>query len=197
MVYIAIISLILGIIFGQVFRDQNILTFLVDNSDYVLYALMLSVGINIGLNKNVFSKVKEYNIKILIIPIGTIIGSLAGGVVSSIILGMPIKDGLAVASGMGWYSLSGVMISNLGSSTLGAIAFMSNLLREILSFIIIPYVVRYLNPYAAIAPAGATSEDTTLPMLIKYTNEEIVILAIFHGMICSTFVPVLIRFFLS
>ncbi len=197
MVYIAVISLILGTLAGYFIKDGSILTILIENTDYVLYALMLSVGINIGLNKNVFSKIKEYSIKIVIIPMGTIIGSLLGGIISSFILAMPFREGLAVASGMGWYSLSGVMISNLGNSTLGALAFMSNLLREILSFIMIPYVVRYLNPYSAIAPAGATSEDTTLPMLIKYTNEEIVVLAIFHGMICSTFVPILIRFFLT
>ena len=51
--------------------------------------------------------------------------------------------------------------------------------------------------YAAIAPAAATSEDTTLAMLIKYTNEEVVVMAVFNGVLCSAMVPILIRFFAS
>lgn len=197
MVYIAIISLILGVSCGYFFNGYSIITFLTDNSNYILAILMFAVGISIGLNKQVFKKIKEYHLKIFIIPFGTIIGSLAGGALSSILLSMPLNEGMAVASGLGWYSLSGVMITNLASSRLGTIAFISSLLREILSFIAIPFLVRKLNVYAAIAPAGATSEDTTLPMLIKYTNEEVVVLAIFHGVICSFMVPILIRFFLS
>lgn len=197
MVYIAIISLLLGISCGYYFNGSSFISMLTNNSNYILVILMFTVGISIGLNKQVFSKVKEYHMKIFIIPFGTIVGSVAGGALSSILLRMPLNEGMAVASGMGWYSLSGVMITNLASSKLGTIAFISSLLREILSFIAIPFLVRTLNVYAAIAPAGATSEDTTLPMLIKYTNEEVVVLAIFHGVICSFMVPILIRFFLT
>ncbi len=197
MVYIAIISLLLGISCGHFFSGSSFISMLTNNSNYILAILMFSVGISIGVNKQVFAKVKEYHIKIFIIPFGTIIGSVAGGALSSILLRMPLNEGMAVASGMGWYSLSGVMITNLASSTLGTVAFISSLLREILSFLAIPFIVRTLNVYAAIAPAGATSEDTTLPMLIKYTNEEVVVLSIFHGVICSFMVPILIRFFLT
>ena len=56
------------------------------------------------------------------------------------------------------------------------------------------FLARYLNAYTCIAPAGATSEDTTLPMLIRYTNEETVVFAVLNGIICSTFVPVLLSF---
>lgn len=197
MVYIAIISLLLGVSCGYFFNGYSMITNLTNNTNYILAILMFAVGISIGLNKQVFKKIKEYHLKIFIIPFGTIVGSLAGGALSSILLSMPLTEGMAVASGMGWYSLSGVMITNLASSRLGTIAFISSLLREILSFLSIPLLVRTLNVYAAIAPAGATSEDTTLPMLIKYTNEEVVVLAIFHGVICSFMVPILIRFFLS
>jgi uncharacterized membrane protein YbjE (DUF340 family) len=197
MVYIAIISLLLGVSCGYFLNGYSIITIITDNSNYILAILMFAVGISIGLNKQVFKKVKEYHMKIFIIPFGTIVGSVAGGALSSVLLRMPLNEGMAVASGMGWYSLSGVMITNLASSRLGTIAFISSLLREILSFIAIPFLVRTLNVYAAIAPAGATSEDTTLPMLIKYTNEEVVVLAIFHGVICSFMVPILIRFFLA
>ena len=78
---------------------------------------------------------------------------------------------------------------------IGTIAFLCNLLREIFSFMIIPVVVKYFNGYAAIAPAAATSEDTTLPMLMKYTSGEVVMMAVLNGIICSAAVPVLIKLF--
>ena len=62
---------------------------------------------------------------------------------------------------------------------------------ELFSFFSIPLLSR-LNYYACIAAAGATSEDTTLPLMIKYTDEETVILSVLNGAICSAFVPVLI-----
>lgn len=197
MVYIAIICLILGIISGQWMLNDETISFLTTHSEYVLYILMITVGISIGLNKQVFHKIKEYHFKILIIPIGTIVATIIGGYIASFLLGMDIKHGIAVASGLGWYSLSGVMITNLVGVRLGTIAFLSNLLREIISFIIIPFVVKHFNKYTAIAPAGATSEDTTLPMLIKYTSEDVVVMAVIHGVICSAMVPILIKIFLT
>lgn len=77
---------------------------------------------------------------------------------------------------------------------MGSIAFLSNLMREIISFFLIPWIATHLNYYSCIAPAGATSEDTTLPMMIRYTNEETVVLSVINGVICSALVPVLISF---
>ena len=66
-------------------------------------------------------------------------------------------------------------------------------MREFLAFIMIPILVKYLNSYAAIAAAGATSEDTTLPMLIKYSSEEYIIISVINGVLCSVAVPILIN----
>ena len=82
----------------------------------------------------------------------------------------------------------------MGGAELGSIAFMSNLMREIFSFVLIPLLAVKLNYYTCIASAGATSEDTTLPVMLKYTNEETVVLSVFNGVICSFFVPLLIPF---
>ena len=87
---------------------------------------------------------------------------------------------------------SGVSISNLAGAETGSIAFLSNLMREIGAFFLIPYISRHFNDCTCIAPAAATSEDTTLPMLMRYTNEETVVLSVFNGIICSAAVPVLI-----
>ncbi len=153
---------------------------------------MFFVGISVGMNKGLLSKMKDYHLKIFIIPTGVIVGSLLGGLVSSFILKLPLSYSMAIASGMGWYSLSSVTISSLVNAEMGSIAFMSNLMRELFSFMLIPVLAKYLNAYTCIAAAGATSEDTTLPLMLKYTDEEAVVLSVFSGVVVSLMVPVLI-----
>lgn len=197
MVYIALIAVILGIICGQFVLTDSHHELLGTLADYMLYILMFSVGISVGLNETILEKIKNYNISILLIPIGVIIGSIFGGVVCSFIFSMNLADSISIGGAMGWYSLSGVMLETLSGTEIGTIAFLSNLMREFLAFITIPLLIKYLNPYAAIAAAGATSEDTTLPMLIKYTGEEFIIISVINGVLCSVAVPFLINFCFS
>ena len=195
MIKAIILSLIIGIVYGQFFLDPDYAVHFSYLSDIALVVLMFSVGISVGANKQIFHKIKEHHIKILIIPIGIILGSIAGGFLCSMLMNMPLNVSVAITSGLGWYSLSGVLITDLAGADLGTIAFLANLFREILSFMLIPLVAKYCNHYTAIAPAAATSEDTTLPVLIKYTSEEVVIMAVINGVICSMMVPILTNLF--
>ena len=195
MVYLAIIALLGGIACGMTGLDENVIvSWITSNKDMILYLLMFLVGISIGFNQGIVSKIKEYHIKIFVIPLGIVVGSILGGIAGGLLTGMPLGESTAIASGLGWYSLSGVTIGNLAGAQAGSIAFLSNLLREIFSFFSIPWISKKLNYYTCIAPAGATSEDTTLPMMIRYTNEETVVLSVFNGVICSALVPFLISF---
>lgn len=197
MVLLTILSLLLGLACGFFELQNPVISMLGQNSDLILYVLMFSVGISIGMHKGIVQKIKEYHIRIFIIPIGIMIGSLLGGVVCSLLFQLPLGHGTAIASGMGWYSLAGSAIGNIAGAQLGSIAFLSNLMREVFSFLLIPFLAAHLNQYACIAPAGATSEDTTLPVILKYTNEETVVLSVLNGVICSFFVPILISFCLG
>ena len=169
-VLFTILALLLGLAYGLSGLELPLLTFFSQHTDLVLYLLMFTVGISVGMHRGLFRKIREYHIRIFIIPFGIILGSLVGGLVCAAIFHLPLGQGAAIASGMGWYSLT----------------------REIFSFIIIPVAAIKLNYYTCIAPAGATSEDTTLPVMLKYTNEETVVLSVLNGIICSFFVPILI-----
>lgn len=197
MIVFAMICLLLGIAFGACGVADGVALFLTEHSEWVLSALMLSVGVSVGLNRSVFAKLREYHLKILVIPAAIVVASVVGGSLGAKLLGLSLKEGMAVASGLGWYSLSGVLVGELFTPQLGTIAFLSNLIREILSFCLIPLLAKYFNHYTAIAPAAATSEDTTLAVLIQYTSEEIVVIAVCNGVICSAVVPFLTRFFAS
>ena len=175
-VLFTILALLLGLAYGLSGLELPLLTFFSQHTDLVLYLLMFSVGISVGMHRGLFRKIREYHIRIFIIPFGIILGSLVGGLVCATIFHLPLGQGAAIASGMGWYSLAGATISQIGGSELGSVAFLSNLMREIFSFIIIPVVAIKLNYYTCIAPAAATSEDTTLPMMIRvfcaqYSND--------------------------
>lgn len=192
MVWAAIGSLILGVVCGRWLFSPQVIQLFSLLSPYVLYLLMFAVGISVGTNKLVFQKVGEYHLKILLIPFGVIVGSALGGMIASLLLSSSLAEGTAIACGMGWYSLSGVLLTDLASAEAGSVAFLSNLMREIVSFALIPTIAKRLNYFTAIAPAGATSEDTTLPLLIRHTSEEVVVLSVFNGVICSAAVPIAI-----
>ncbi|HIZ78358.1 MAG TPA: lysine exporter LysO family protein [Candidatus Lachnoclostridium stercorigallinarum] len=193
MVIIAVAALILGILTGT-FWQNGFTAVLTSGSDYILYLLMFLVGISIGLHRGLLDRLRQYHIRILVIPAGIIAGSVLGGALCGLLLGIPLYQSTSIASGLGWYSLTGITITNLMGPRPGSIAFLSNLMREIFSFFSIPWISRHLGYFSCIAPAGATSEDTTLPMMIRYTNEETVVISVVNGVICSAAVPVLIAF---
>lgn len=193
MIIAAVICLLLGIVCGQFFFVPKMVELFSMVADYALIVLMFSVGISVGENKVLFRKMREYNVRVMVIPAGIVVGSLLGGIVGSLVLQMPLRESLCIASGMGWYSLSGVLLTDLVGAEIGTIAFLSNILREILTFLLIPVLAKYLNPYTAIAPAGATSSDTSLSILMKYTNEEVAMMAVINGLLCTALIPVLIN----
>ena len=197
MVFFALGALLLGMVCGAFPACAAVLSPLTAHTQWLLYALMFSVGVSVGLRRGLLESIRKYHMRILVIPCGIIAGSLLGGLLCGLLMAYPVNQTVSVAAGLGWYSLAGVSIGNLAGAELGSIAFLSNLMREIGAFFMIPYLARRLNYFTCIAPAAATSEDTTLPMMLKYTDEETVVLSVLNGVICSFFVPVLISLFLG
>lgn len=190
-----LVVLVLGIGAGFV-MPENISAFIDSASSYMLLILLFSVGIDMGLNKEVFTRIKELGFKILLIPFGVVVGSLCGGVITAFLTNLSVKDGLAISAGLGWYSLSGILITEAGNPVGGTISFLANVFREMLTFIIVPFIASHLNYYCAIAPAGATAMDTTLGIISRNTNATVAVLSFVSGVICTLLVPVLVPVFL-
>ena len=164
--------------------------------DIGLCLLLFFVGIDIGNNKDTFKNLKSVGLKMLIVPAATAIGSLFGGVVCSVIFHMNIFGALAVASGFTWYTLSAIIITPV-SAELAAIAFLSNVFREIIAFISIPFIAKHIGYLETIAVGGAISMDTGLPIITKNTSEEVVIISFISGIIISLLVPILVPIFVG
>lgn len=187
--------LVLGIGAGF-FLPADISALIDSASSYMLLVLLFSVGIDMGLNKEVFTRIRELGFRILLIPFGVVVGSLFGGFLTALLTHMPAKEGMAISAGLGWYSLSGILITEAGNPVAGTVAFLSNVFREMLTFIVVPFLAGHVNYYCAIAPAGATAMDTTLGIISKNTNGTIAVLSFVSGVICTLLVPILVPIFL-
>lgn len=192
MMFYAIGVLVLGVGCGVTPGLSTVLHPLTLHSDCILHLLMFSVGISVGGNRGILAKLRNYGGHVVFVPFGILAGSLLGGALCGLILRYPLHQALSIGGGLGWYSLAGVSISSLADVSTGGVAFLSNLMREIASFILIPWVAHHANAYTCIAIAGATSEDTTLPMILRYSDEQTAVFSVLNGIICSAFVPVLL-----
>jgi len=164
---------------------------------YVLYALIFFVGISVGANVKIWKTVKKMHFKIALVPMSVVIGTLSGAGVFSLFLStITLPQALAIGSGFGYYSLSSVIIAQLDGEALGTIALISNLMREIVTIIAAPFFAHYFGRLAPIAAGGATSMDTTLPVITKYSGSEYTVISIFSGMVLTFLVPMLVPIFL-
>jgi len=169
-----------------------------DFSMYALYILMFLVGIGIGVDRKSWRILRTMKIKIVLIPLGVMAGTFAGAaLVSMFIPDLKLKEVLAVSAGFGYYSLSSLFITQLSSETLGVIALLSNILREIFTLLATPLLVIYFGKLAGIASGGATSMDTTLPVITRYSGKEWSIIAVFSGVVLTILVPFLVTFILN
>lgn len=188
---------VLGIIVGLChFVPQDFLDS--DVSYYALCALMFCVGISIGCDTSVLKSFRKVNPRLMFLPVMTIVGTLAGCAAASLVLGhRQLTDCLAIGSGFGYYSLSSIFITEYRGPELGTIALLANICREILTLLCAPLLARYFGKLAPISVGGATSMDTTLPIITRASGEQIIIVSIFHGFCVDFSVPFLVTFFCS
>ena len=161
--------------------------------EYTLIFLLFLVGIQLR-NNGMSLRQIVLNRRGMIVAVVVTASSLLGGILNAFILGLPLKTGLAMASGFGWYSLSGILLTESFGPVIGSAAFFNDLCRELLAIMLIPGLIRRSRS-TALGLCGATSMDFTLPVLQRSGGVEIVPAAIVHGFLLSLLVPILIAFF--
>lgn len=187
----------LGVVLGVTGKLPDLMI-QTDFSMYALYFLMFLVGIGIGADKSAWSVIRTMKIRIFLVPLGVIVGTFAGTALVSLFLpDLKLKEVLAVGAGFGYYSLSSLFITQLSGETLGVIALLSNIMREIITLLATPILVLYFGKLAGIASGGATSMDTTLPVITRYSGKEWSIIAVFSGIVLTLLVPFLVTFILK
>lgn len=167
-------------------------------SYFALCGLMFFVGIGIGSNTTTLKDFRLINIRYALLPAMTIIGTLCGCAIASLFISKhSITECCAVGSGMGYYSLSSIIISEYKGAELGTIALLCNIMREIIALLFAPFIAKYFGKLSPISVGGATTMDTTLPIITHSCGIDFAIISIFHGCITDFSVPFLVTLFCS
>ena len=161
-----------------------------------LCALIFCVGISIGSDSDVLDTLRRTRPRLLLLPLCTFVGTMAGCLAVSLLLpSRHISDCLAIGSGFGYYSLSSIFITEYRGAALGTVALLANIARELITLLASPLLARCFGPLAPISVGGATSMDTTLPIITRYSGKDLVTLSVFHGFCMDFSVPFLVTAF--
>ena len=201
--FIIIAAFVVGVVAAV---SELLPTWITDGSVamWVLYALMLQVGIGIGSDPRLKEILRSLSPRLLLLPCATIVGTMvASAAVSLLISRWSVAEVMAAGSGMGYYSLSSILITQLKEPTVGAVvaaelgtvALVANILREMLTLTLAPLMVRWFSPVAPICSGGATTMDVTLPVITQYAGREWVFVAIVHGVVVDFSVPFWVSLF--
>lgn len=192
------VSLVGGLLFGYLFLDTGVK----DTLDLILMSaldvMIFIAGIEIGSNRGILKRICNVHSALLAfaIPLAVACGSICGALLLGHIAGLSAYDSLLAGGGLGWYSFSSVVISAMYSTEIGTVAFLANMMREISGFFLIPLLVR-VHKFLALAPSGAATMDSGLPVVIKYTNLHVGMYSFINGLVLTLIVPVLISWLLS
>ena len=163
----------------------------------VLWLLMFLVGISIGADRRLGEIVRSLRPQILLLPLATTVGTFAGTALASLVLAWSLSECLAVGAGFAYYSLSSVFITQYKGAELGTVALLANIMRELLTLLAAPLLVRLCGPLAPISCGGASTMDTTLPTVARYSGREWIFVSIVHAMVLDFSVPFWVLFFCS
>jgi len=171
--------------FGNVFPNYFV-SYYVFNACLVL--LLFVMGFAFGADKEATVKIRKAGLKILILPATVALGSVVGGIVSGLLLRIDLIASAAVSAGYGWYTLAGPLMGQMFGSEWSAMGFAVNFLRELLTIITISVMAK-VDKYAPVAFGGATTMDTTLPVIVRYCGSDMLITAFTSGFTLSVMAP--------
>lgn len=198
-----LVIFVAGIIIG-IFAPQVQTHIPAELSEWLLYALVVQIGISLGYGGNFRKIASELTPRKLLLPLCTVVGTLLFTAAAGLCLGRwSLTDYLALGSGLGYYSLSSVLIIDIKSASIGAeaatqlgmLALLVNIIREMTALILGPWLARVFGRYAPLTAAGVTSMDVTLPMIVRCTGAAMMPLALLHGMVLEVCVPLLVTLF--
>ncbi len=162
-----------------------------------LCSLLVFVGIDLGLDPAVVEHFRKVGARVLVFPAAVVVFTLVGAGISGRLMGLGLRESLAIGAGFGWYSLAPGIIMDAGYVSASAISFLHNVLRELLSILFIPLVAQKIGYVETTGMPGAAAMDVCLPLVEKSTSSEITVYSFISGVILSALVPVLVPLILG
>lgn len=186
-----VLAVVLGMLAGYFLIPDSIVAWCGTVIDFGLYLLLFLVGVDMGRQGTMLNDIKAAGFKVLLVPAAVVAGTFLFAALAGLVLPMGVKDAVAASAGFGWYSLAPTLLQSY-SLSVSAVAFLSNVMREIFSIVAIPIVARRVGYVECVALAGATAMDTVLPVVVGATHERIAIYSFSSGVVLSLLVPVLV-----
>lgn len=194
LIWIMPISIVSGVLFGFFLLPVSFkpaLGYLLTGSLVVLY---ISVGISLGSNRKVFKYLKVLGFKVIYLSFAIFAGSVAGGFVSGLLLGLPFHISVVSASGMSYYSLTGAYMTQVYGIEAGTYGFIVNVMREFFTVLLLPLLIK-ISKGSPIAGGAAGDMDTMLVPVTKFVGIELGLVALITGTVLTFAVPLILPFF--
>ena len=186
-----VLAVALGMLAGYFVIPDRMVAYCGRVIDFGLYLLLFLVGMDMGRQGTMLADIKAAGLKVLLVPVAVAAGTLGCAALAGLFLPLGIKDAMAASAGFGWYSLAPTLLAPY-SLSVSAVAFLSNVMREIFSIIAIPFVAKYLGYVECAALPGAAAMDTVLPVVVGATHERFAIYSFTSGVVLSLAVPLLV-----
>ncbi len=160
--FLIVIAVVLGMLAGRFVLPAAVTAHCGTVISFGLYLLLFMVGMDMGKQGTLLADIKTAGFQVLLVPVAVCAGSLAPTLLAP-------------------YSLS-----------VSAVAFLSNVMREIFAIITIPIVAKYVGYVECASLPGAAAMDTVLPVVVGATHERITIYSFTSGVVLSLAVPLLV-----
>jgi len=161
----------------------------------VLPVLLFSVGLSLG-NISILNLVKQ-NQKLLALPVLSLIGSIVFSLIYALIFGVNIKETVLAGSAMGFYSLPAILVTTKVNVMAGSLLLITNMIRESITIILAPLIVKIFGKQSVIAIGGATTMDVSLAAIKEAAGDEYVPIAVLNGLILTIVVPFVTTLFIN
>lgn len=194
LIWIMPFSIVAGTLFGYfLFPDylKPSLGYLLTGSLVVLY---ISVGISLGSNRKVFRYLRVLGFKVIYLSVAIFAGSVVGGFLSGLILGLPLHISVISASGMSYYSITGAYMTQVYGIEAGTYGFIVNVMREFFTVLLLPLLIK-VSKGSPIAGGAAGNMDTMLVPVTKFVGIELGLVALITGTILTFLVPFILPLF--
>lgn len=194
LIWIMPVSIIAGVLFGYFLLPDSfktVLGYLLTGSLIVLY---ISVGISLGSNRKVFRYLKILGFKVIYLSIAIFAGSVAGGLFSGLVLGVPLPIAVTAAGGMSYYSITGAYMTQMYGIEAGTYGFIVNVMREFFTVLLLPFLIK-VSKGSPIASGAAGNMDTMLVPVTKFVGIELGLVTLITGTILTFFVPFVLPLF--
>ena len=152
--FLIVIAVVLGMLAGRFVLPAAVTAHCGTVISFGLYLLLFMVGMDMGKQGTLLADIKTAGFQVLLVPVAVCAGSLAFAALAGLVLPLGVKDSMAAASGLGWYSLAPTLLAPY-SLSVSAVAFLSNVMREIFAIITIPIVAKYVGYVECASLPGA------------------------------------------